>query len=119
MRIRPWPRTRNGLVEGMAASDTSVQIGARLRQLRLREGLTQEEMADRLRMSQPQVSRLESGGAWTSVAKVIDAILAAGFDPMVLLSDDPGLSAEELALLKAVRRLDPEQRRALLVFLRA
>lgn len=103
----------------MAANSTSVQIGARLRQLRQREGLTQEEMADRLRMSQPQISRLENGQAWTTVASVIDAIVAAGFDPMVLLSDDPGLSAEELALVRAVRRLDSAQRAALLVLLRA
>jgi DNA-binding Xre family transcriptional regulator len=51
------PLWRNWIAEQRAAS--SFDAGAALRRLRLGRGLTQQQLADRLGMTQPEISKLE------------------------------------------------------------
>lgn len=50
-----------GFREGYDARDSLIRFGDTLRQLRESVGLTQEQLASKVGMSQPAVSRLESG----------------------------------------------------------
>jgi transcriptional regulator with XRE-family HTH domain len=47
--------------EGYAARDALIQLGTMLRQVRETSGMTQLELAERVGMTQPAVSRIESG----------------------------------------------------------
>lgn len=47
--------------EGYAARDALIQLGTLLRQVREASGMTQVELAERVGMTQPAVSRIESG----------------------------------------------------------
>ena len=47
--------------EGYAARDALIRLGTLLRQVREASGMTQVELAERVGMTQPAVSRIESG----------------------------------------------------------
>lgn len=47
--------------EGYGARDGLIRLGGMLKQLRERARLTQEQLASRIGMTQPTISRLESG----------------------------------------------------------
>jgi transcriptional regulator with XRE-family HTH domain len=47
--------------EGYAARDALIRLGTLLRQVRDASGMTQLELAERIGMTQPAVSRIESG----------------------------------------------------------
>jgi transcriptional regulator with XRE-family HTH domain len=50
-----------GFREGYAARDALIRLGEMLQQLREASGLTQSQLAGRVGMTQPAVSRIESG----------------------------------------------------------
>ena len=52
-------------------------FGARLRAMRMKAGLTQQELADQLGMKATNITRLESGGrtpSWETVIKIAKAL---------------------------------------------
>ena len=55
-----------------------MDIGNRLRQLRLRRGLTQEELADRCELSKGFISQLERNLTTTTVATLLDILESLG-----------------------------------------
>lgn len=52
-----------------------------LRRLRMRAGMTQSELARRIRSSQSRIARLEAGGTGTSLDLLFRALFAAGATP--------------------------------------
>ena len=108
-----------------------------LEEARLAAGLTQQELADRARTSQPAVARLEQGRASPTFATLERLIAAAGFDIRLELvprtTTDPVLDAykrdvdrtllrenltktvdERIRSLDELRRMATEVRRATL-----
>lgn len=87
-----WERTGAG--EHAAAYEearAALQLGQMVHDRRTELGLTQAELAIRAGMTQPQLSRLESGGATPSVpllarlAAALDADLDIAFRPHTAL----------------------------------
>jgi transcriptional regulator with XRE-family HTH domain len=83
-----WERT--GADEHAAAYEearASLMLGQMVHDRRVELGLTQAELADRAGMTQPQLSRLESGGATPTVpllarlAAALNADLDIAFRP--------------------------------------
>lgn len=86
-------------------SDT-VKSAALLREARLRSGLSQEILADRVGKTRPQIARWEAGAVAPSLDTLVELVRACGFDlPLELapLGDADGSLAE-------LQRLSPEGR---------
>ena len=56
----------------------SIQIGEKIKELRIRNGLTQEELADRAELSKGFISQLERGQVSPSVGTLLDLIECLG-----------------------------------------
>ncbi len=64
-----------------------MQIGDRIRRLRLQRGLTQEELADRSELSKGFISLLERDLTSPSIATLIDILQSLGSDLKTFFSD--------------------------------
>ncbi|MDQ7907363.1 helix-turn-helix transcriptional regulator [Phytohabitans sp. ZYX-F-186] len=76
-----WERT--GADERAAAYEearTSLMLGQMVHDRRVELGLTQAELAERAGMTQPQLSRLESGGATPTVPLLARLAVALNAD---------------------------------------
>ncbi len=72
----------------MAADDKSTfTIGAKIRDLRLKNGLTQEELADRAELSKGFISQLENDLTSPSIATLIDILTLLGSSLKEFFSD--------------------------------
>ena len=66
--------------------DNKKKLGLKIKELRKRKGLTQEELAELIQMEQNSISVMESGrnfptlGTLEKIAKVLDVILSDFFD---------------------------------------
>jgi transcriptional regulator with XRE-family HTH domain len=79
-----------------------------LRNARLRAGISQRELARRLRTSQSAIARLEGEGSNPTVATIQRVLDATGHRLMLAASrKDPGLDE---SLIRAQLELTPEQR---------
>jgi transcriptional regulator with XRE-family HTH domain len=67
-------------------------IGAHVRRLRERQGLTQQELARRIGARQPNIARIERGEREPGIAteSAILAALDAGWEDMTISDDDYG-----------------------------
>lgn len=65
-----------------------VSIGGKLRDLRLKNGLTQEELADRAELSKGFISQLENDVTSPSIATLIDILTLLGSSLREFFSDD-------------------------------
>lgn len=90
LRNRTGTRERTGADEHAAAYEearAALLLGQMVHDRRTELGLTQADLADRAGMTQPQLSRLESGGATPTVpllarlAAALDADLDIAFRP--------------------------------------
>lgn len=63
-------------------------IGAKIRDLRLKNGLTQEELADRAELSKGYISQLENDLTSPSIATLIDILTLLGSSLKEFFSDD-------------------------------
>ncbi|RZT02490.1 XRE family transcriptional regulator [Cuneatibacter caecimuris] len=58
--------------------DTEMEIGKKIRELRVRKGLTQEELADRAELSKGFISQLERDLTSPSIATLLDILQCLG-----------------------------------------
>lgn len=65
-----------------------MEIGTKLKQLRLGCGLTQEELADRCELTKGYISQLENDLTSPSIATLIDLLVALGSNLKTFFSDD-------------------------------
>lgn len=84
----------------------------RLKQMRLKNHLTQAELADKLGADTKQISRWESGNGVPHAERLVDIarILSVSVDYLLGVSDEPtirvrvdNLSVEEMAVISAMR----------------
>ncbi|MGH2370892.1 MAG: helix-turn-helix domain-containing protein [Chloroflexota bacterium] len=83
-------------------------MGAQLRALRRRAGLTGDELAGRVGMSQAKISKLETGQTTASIEDVarLASVLRASPEEAVALVDQARTLASQLRTWRAMRRLD-------------
>lgn len=67
-----------------------------LKGYRAKEGLTQENLADRLGVKQSTVSKYEREWWTVQNSTILQIASALGVDPMELFMDDTGISAKDL-----------------------
>lgn len=78
-----------------------------LREARLRAGMTQQDLAERIGTNRPQIARWEAGGMAPSLDTLLELVRACGFDlPLELVPLDP----VEDESLKLLQQLSPERR---------
>ena len=65
-----------------------MEIGAKIKRLRMQLGLTQEELADRSELSKGFISQLERDLTSPSIATLIDILECLGTSPRAFFSDD-------------------------------
>lgn len=91
------------------------EFGKRLRTVREDRGLTQRQLAERIEVYVPQISRYESGGAMPSAETLIalSEVLQVGLDELVLGRDNDHEEApiRDLRLLERLRELEKLDRR--------
>ncbi len=71
----------------MEAQVINKKIGIRLKELRNRQGLTQQELADRTELTKGYISQLEHGTVAPSVITLLDLIECLGSTPSDFFSD--------------------------------
>lgn len=90
----------------------------RLKESRLKNHLTQAELADKLGADTKQISRWESGNGVPHAERLVDIarILGVSVDYLLGVSDEPtirvrvdNLSAEEMGIISALRRGDRDE----------
>lgn len=72
----------------MNGNESGFSIGGKLRDLRLKNGLTQEELADRAELSKGFISQLENDVTSPSIATLIDILTLLGSSLKEFFSDD-------------------------------
>lgn len=75
-----------------------MNIGAKIRELRVQKGLTQEELADRAELSKGFISQLERDITSPSIATLIDVLQCLGTDLEEFFS---GTSSEQVVFKKS------------------
>ncbi len=65
-----------------------IEIGAKIKRLRLKNNLTQEELADRCELTKGYISQLENELTSPSIATLEDILNALGTTPAEFFSDD-------------------------------
>ena len=90
----------------------------RLKEVRLKNHLTQEELAEKMKTDKVQISRWEHGKAVPRSGALIDlaSILGVSVDYLLGLSDEPtirvrvdNLSVEEMGIITALRSGDDQE----------
>ena len=66
----------------------AMDIGAKIRSLRLQRGLTQEELASRCELTKGYISQLENDIASPSISTLIDILNVLGIKPQDLFAED-------------------------------
>ena len=83
--------------------------GQLIRQARLTAGLSQSELAERVRLPRQQIVRWEGGGVEPGLSTLRKVLRACGFDlPVSLMRYEP--DPEREALLEELQGKSPEQR---------
>lgn len=65
-----------------------MKIGAKIKELRVKNGLTQEELADRCELSKGFISQMERDLTSPSIATLMDVLQCLGTDLKTFFSDD-------------------------------
>lgn len=95
------------------------KIGEKLRYLRKAKGLTTQEVADKINVSQSYISRFENGRAIPDIdmldrlLKALDSNLSTFFS-----SDIDELPEDIISLVQTVKKLTPDARKKLNEFLK-
>jgi len=104
-------KSKNGLAPAMRRA--IVQIGEHVRLARVRRGLTQSDMAERMFVTRKTLSRLESGEEGVSLAVLASALWVLGLEGDLQHLADPasdlvGLHRERQRSPKRARRAEPD-----------
>lgn len=91
-----------------------VSVGKALRDARKAAGLTQEELANRLRYTRPTIAMWESGKREPPVAAFSRALTECGLELQRVLPDEAAVDIKLNELLSLWKRMDKEQRTSLL-----
>ena len=104
------------MVASKAANEVDVAVGARIRNLRLRNKLSQEEVGRRLSVSFQQVQKYEKGtnrvgaGRLAALAKVFDVPVGAFFSEAKLSQKAaPRQQIDQLTVRNEIRLLEAYQ----------
>jgi transcriptional regulator with XRE-family HTH domain len=104
------------MVASKAANEVDVAVGARIRNLRLRNKLSQEEVGRRLNVSFQQVQKYEKGtnrvgaGRLAALAKVFDVPVGAFFSEAKLTQKPaPRQQIDQLTVRNEIRLLEAYQ----------
>ncbi|MDM8085252.1 helix-turn-helix transcriptional regulator [Cellulomonas cellasea] len=81
-----------------------VRIAQRLRESRSALGLTQNELAERLGVTQAYLSRLETGEATLQVRRLVQALSAVGLDLIAIPRTNPAAKEERMRPLALSHR---------------
>ena len=87
---------------GRTTSDIDIEIGRRLRLARIRLGLTQAEVAEKLGISFQQVQKYERGGnrlALSTVARIRDVLRIEPIDLLPALREDGSAMPDPVAAM--------------------
>ncbi|OJW87190.1 MAG: hypothetical protein BGO66_20535 [Alicycliphilus sp. 69-12] len=88
-----------------STSDPRVLLGQRIRELRARQGTTQEELADRCDMFRTYLSRIESGRANPTLTVLHGLAAGLGVSVLELLSPpEEGMERVRVKSLRPVSR---------------
>ena len=84
----------------------------RVKDIRKKKGLTQQELADRLSLSQAQVARLESGSSDMTLEQMRSFAKALNCEPWELLPLDmqPKIDHREMELVRLLRVLNSTEK---------
>ena len=85
----------------------TVKSATLLREARLRSGLSQELLAERIGKTRPQIARWEAGAVAPSLDTLLDVVHACGFD--LSLELEPLAPADDESLAR-LQQLSPERR---------
>lgn len=102
-----------------------IAVGARVKATRVAKGISQANLAQRLRLTFQQVQKYERGANRISASKIVEIAQTLGVDPAVFFKGLGARGAEDIdfsffsapgitELLVAYRRLSPREQRALL-----
>ncbi|RAI09998.1 MAG: XRE family transcriptional regulator [Candidatus Melainabacteria bacterium] len=101
--------------------DNKKKLGLKIKELRKRKGLTQEELAELIQMEQNSISVMESGrnfptlGTLEKIAKVLDVNLSDFFDYDYIEDiDDIKASTEDI-----ISKMDDKQLRQLFKYVKS
>ena len=91
--------------------ERAVQIGSRIQQIRKGLGLNQNQFAEKLSLSQNQISRLETGESMVTTELVLKLNEIYGVDPSFLLLGNSarGLDNKMEAFIEWYKNLDDSQ----------
>src|SRR5690625_131470 len=92
-------------------------FGEKLRALRKARGLTTQELADKVAISQSYISRFENNRAVPDIELLERILLALKSDLKTFFSTDDDVSADLLQLFETIKSLTPEARIKLNEFL--
>ena len=67
-----------------------MEIGKKIRELRMRKGLTQEELANRSELSKGFISQLENDVTSPSIATLVDVLTCLGTDLKTFFGEEQG-----------------------------
>ena len=79
----------------------------RIKEIRKSKGITQQELADKIGISQGHVARLESGASEMTISQISQFAKALGVEPWEILpmSMQPKINLKDLELLKLLKSL--------------
>lgn len=95
-------------------------IGAKIRQLRKEQHMTQAELAHKIGVQQSDLCRMENGEYKVSLETLFNILLIFNIDIVEFFKDEKrsGLTLDECELLKRFRNLDEKSKIDVLSFIR-
>src|SRR5690625_4788078 len=95
----------------------TIKIGSKLRELRLSRGLTTQELADKVSVSQSYISRFENDKAIPDIDMLNRILIALDSDLASFFSENMNMPADLVKLLNTIKTLNPDVRIKLNEFL--
>jgi len=95
--VQPYELTENGIMRKANHAELAELVGRAIARQRLRKGLTQEEVAERLGIGSEAVSRVERGIVIPNIARLFEFASVFECEAAVLLSEASSRSDDQAA----------------------